>query len=302
MMINIELDNVRFFHNSANAGGAIYNDLEGIIQGRYLNFDKNTSTSSGGAINNNSGEISLQMTEFSRNEAGYGGAIYNNDEFTLVDSTIISNTVTDYGGGIDNTVGSSITLHRVTVNGNQAYIGGGISNFGPMQIKNSTISSNSADANGGESMNLGSTEVYNTTITANMAADREDTGNGGGVYAENASQFSFRNSILYGNQHLRIGTPYPDDCYGILTTQQYNLIGTLTNCTLDNDQGSDLVGVNPMLAPLAENGGPTQTHALMFGSPAIDTGNPSGCMDRLGILLFTDSAVSCAIRMVMVMK
>jgi hypothetical protein len=79
-----------------------------------------------------------------------------------------------------------------------------------------------------------------------------------------------------------------NDCYGTLTTQHYNLVGTLDDCTLDDDQGLDLIGVDPLLGALADNGGPTQTRALQAGSPAIDAADPAGCFGINNLLLPVD--------------
>ena len=77
-----------------------------------------------------------------------------------------------------------------------------------------------------------------------------------------------RNSILAGNT--------ASDCSGPVTSAGYNLIGSTAGCTFTPGAG-DQIGVDPKLATLADNGGPTQTIALLPGSPAIDAGNPGGC-------------------------
>ena len=74
----------------------------------------------------------------------------------------------------------------------------------------------------------------------------------------------------------------------MVTTKHYNLIGTLDNCTLADDQGLDLIGLDPLLGTLADNGGPTETHALQAGSPAIDAADPAGCSGIRNFQLHTD--------------
>src|SRR5207245_2298235 len=82
----------------------------------------------------------------------------------------------------------------------------------------------------------------------------------------------------------------PDDCFssGTVGTLAYDLILTTTNCFVTGPQGGNIVGQNPQLGPLQYNGGSTQTHALLPGSPAIDAGAPAGCTDDLGAPLTTD--------------
>ncbi len=65
------------------------------------------------------------------------------------------------------------------------------------------------------------------------------------------------------------------DCYGTLTSQGYNLIADTRNCTITGTTAGNKVGVLAKLGDLANNGGPTLTHALLSGSPAIDAGNPA---------------------------
>jgi hypothetical protein len=97
-----------------------------------------------------------------------------------------------------------------------------------------------------------------------------------------------KNSILYGNSHRQLVNFVDDDCFGTLTSGDYNLVGTLSNCTLDGETGHDLIGADPLLGPLADNGGKTFTHALLEGSPAIDGGNPAGCKGIDDVTLYFD--------------
>jgi hypothetical protein len=100
--------------------------------------------------------------------------------------------------------------------------------------------------------------------------------------------FTLKNTIIFNNHHRTLFTIFEDDCNGTLTTEHYNMVGTLTNCTLNSSQDLDLIGVDPLLGILADNAGPTQTHALLEGGPAIDGGNPNGCYDQLGTTLTKD--------------
>ncbi len=80
---------------------------------------------------------------------------------------------------------------------------------------------------------------------------------------------SLKGTILAGN----MATGTSPECDAI-TSQGHNLIGDPTGCTISGQQATDITGQNPFLGPLGDNGGPTQTHALLKGSPAIDAGPP----------------------------
>src|SRR6185503_511846 len=73
-----------------------------------------------------------------------------------------------------------------------------------------------------------------------------------------------------------------------LSSQGYNLIQNLTGCTIVGTTTGNIIGQNPQIGPLRDNGGATLTHALLNGSPAIDSGNPAGCKDSQGHALTTD--------------
>jgi hypothetical protein len=128
---------------------------------------------------------------------------------------------------------------------------------------------------------------FNNTITDNQASSTGPTGVGGGIYNRASGTFNLQNTILYGNHHQDNGD-IDDDCAGNLTTGHNNLIGTLAGCSLDPDQAFDTIGVDPLLGALADNGGPTLTHAFLPGSPAIDKANNYGCKGYLDVLLATD--------------
>lgn len=95
------------------------------------------------------------------------------------------------------------------------------------------------------------------------------------------------NSIISGNIDNSPDASHPD-CSGTLLSQGYNLIGDTSGCFIGGDISGNLTGVDPLLGPLQDNGGPTFTHALLPGSPAINAGNPAGCTDHLGNSLLTD--------------
>lgn len=193
-----------------------------------------------------------------------GGGIYNtvSGTLTVIDSTISNNNATSpdlsHGGGGIYSDGT-ITLNRTTVSGNTTTgRGGGIYNQDPTTtITNSTISGNTALNGGGVFNRFGTVTFTNTTIANNIATD-----NGGGVWNFSGTM-NLKNTILASNTAATAS----DDCAGSRTSFGYN-IASDSSCILVFI--GDLIGTNPMIGVLANNGGPTQTHALLSGSPAID--------------------------------
>jgi hypothetical protein len=193
-----------------------------------------------------------------------------------------------FGGGIFNGAGTgTLTLTTSTVSGNTGGIGGGIANNGKLTLTNSTVSGNSANGEGGGIYNFvhqGTVNLFNSTITNNHAnADFSGNESGGGVFnAGPPVTINFQSSIIAGNFS---GFAVASDCSGTINSNGFNLMGTTMLCTVT---GGGVTVADPLLGPLQDNGGPTQTHALLSGSPAIDGGNPGGCRDNLGALLTTD--------------
>ena len=192
---------------------------------------------------------------------------------TVTRSTITGNS-SGTGGGLDVVGNMTLAVIDTTVAGNVAPgvmgEGGGINaeTGAVLNVINSTISGNSATADGGAIHVIGLTKptvnVLSSTITANTAA------NGGGTFPEAGNTVNLKGSILAGNT----GTVSGPDCGGALTSQGNNLVGNTSGCPIANQQPTDIIGQNPQLGLLADNGGPTQTHALAPSSPAIDAGPP----------------------------
>ncbi|MHC0061779.1 beta strand repeat-containing protein [Nostoc sp. UIC 10890] len=215
---------------------------------------------------------------------GFGGAIRNDSNLTITNSTI-SNSQAFNGGGIGNT--GTLTIINSTISGNSAVgnSGGGIVNSsGTLTIINSTISGNTADRIGGGigSFN-GSTTIISSTITNNTAKNiQNDVAGGGGIFSNDNP--TVQNTIIAGNFDLSNQAP---DISGAVTGNANNLIGSLTGASGTIGTGSDITfasagitNINQVIAALANNGGGTQTHALVTGSAAINAGNnalvPSG--------------------------
>jgi hypothetical protein len=203
-----------------------------------------------------------------------GGGIFNQGTLTLDHCTLSGNHAGAYwfsgGGAIDN--GGTLTVTNSTLSGNHAdgsgYGGGGILNAGTLTVSNSTLSGNTANGSqfggGGISNDMGAVlTITSSTIAGNVSAT------GGGIANLNGGTLAVRNTILAGNSATS-GT----DLAGDLGSQGHNLVGNTAGG--GGFAASDLLNVNPQLGPLQYNGGPTQTMALLPGSPAINAGDNTG--------------------------
>ena len=263
------------------AGGGIYNDASngGSATASLINCTVNGNIAAysgnpfgggdGGGIYNNGGTLAITTSLMSNNlagvsdpfPAGTGGGIVSYGTLTITNSTVSGNDAYITGGGIAG--GGGVTIISSTISGNRANgqhdgqpwgHGGGIS--GNVSVSNTTLSGNSANLSAGGIE--GSGTIMNSTISGN--------GTGG---------ISATGTLEIGNTVLRAGTSGPNisNHGGTIISHGYNV------CS-DNGGGflngpGDEINTDPLLGPLQDNGGPTFTHALSPGSPAIDSGDPN---------------------------
>ena len=278
---------------TGGGGGGIFN-VGTLTLSNSTVSGNNADEIGGGIYNANGGTAMLTNITVSGNDVGVdGGGIFSGGTLTLTNSTVTGNNAGDDAGGIFNVTGGTMTLTNSTVSGNNAGDGGGgIRNSGTLTLTNSTVSGNNAGGDGGGIYNfLGTANSFNSTITDNRSdAGLSGTGIGGGVHNDAAATFTFQNTILAGNfETQRVGNFFvatTGECDGTIISSGNNLMEhyDTSRCTVT---GNPLLA-DPKVGPLQNNGGPTQTHALLVGSPAIDGGNPSGCRDDLGALLTID--------------
>lgn len=225
-----------------------------------------------------------------------GGGIRNQGDLTLDGMTVKDNTAGS-GGGIDSRNGD-LTLDGVTVEGNTATttgFGGGVySERGTLNITDSTVSSNSAKEIGGGVYHLsGLVNITNTTVSGNKAAQlgggvvvssatmnvlnstiasNASGGVGGGIFTGGpGSTVVVKNTIVAGNTLNNCD----NDQFGGAIVSQGNNISSDDSCSFT--QSTDKPNTNPRLGPLQDKGGPTDTRALLAGSPAIDAGANAAC-------------------------
>jgi uncharacterized repeat protein (TIGR01451 family)/CSLREA domain-containing protein len=284
-------------------GGGIYNAITGTLTLNSSTVSNNTVINAahdgyGGGIYN-AGTLTLNNSTVSGNHTYgdhcHGGGIHNEGTLTLNNSTVDSNnasTDTAYGdgGGIHSVGnGSSVTSNNSTVSSNSSNgggSGGGLWNGdgASMVLNNSTLSFNVSYNNGGAIYN-----TNNSTLTLNNCTIGSHNyafgGNGGGIWNDNNGTVNFKNSIIAWNMANSAGP----DCHNTATliSLDYNLVGDDSGCPFTPQTG-DQVNVDPLLGGLQDNGGPTETRALLLGSPAFDAIPIGSCTDHLGTPITTD--------------
>ncbi|MGB3650700.1 MAG: DUF4347 domain-containing protein [Rivularia sp. (in: cyanobacteria)] len=263
-------------------------------------IQEGNSNDDGGGIWNR-GNLTLENIVVRNNQAADdGGGIRNDGNLTIINSTVAGNTSigtsqTSGGGGLLNTnaPGTTATIINSTFSGNTALNGGGIRNDGNLNLINSTLSGNTALQSGGGLVNTfnqsapnnpaagGNATISNSTITNNTAASQP----GGGI--ANVGVLTVSNSIIAGNagndditNQFTVTLGIPFTFTGITNSGGNNLIGNGEGTSFTNGANGDIVGdsTNPIdakLGTLEDNGGLTQTHALLNGSPAVNAGSNS---------------------------
>lgn len=214
-----------------------------------------------------------------------GGGIYNGGGAVLhlVDSTVTANNARWSGGGVYSFFDTTTTITRSTISGNTSGdVGGAIRSLGNMTITNSTISGNTASGwHGGAIFHTdGVMEILNSTITDNAGPDWAPSAIFIGEWGSVVPVLRLTNTIVTGNRWYAC-EQYASGGTVSLQSGGNNVVQDAT-C---NPAASDLISGDALLGPLADNGGPTMTHALLPGSPAIDAANDALCpaTDQRGI-------------------
>jgi hypothetical protein len=267
------------------------------------------SAGDGGGIFSQGWMVLSASRVISNTASDAGGGIFSIDFLRLEYSTVHNNQAGEHGGGIANQGwgvygGAMLRVEASTVSGNVSLgRGGGIANgvgdegseLGQdyLVLTNSTLSGNEAGASGGGLYtgqgSAAQAFLDSSTIAANVAdADGDGQGDGGGIF-NRLGAVQLRNTVLARNQDLSPTIRRPD-CWTPrrFESRGYNLIGDASTCPLDGVTAGNLLGADPRLGQLHDNGGDTQTHALLAGSPAVDAGNPDGCVGEFSGYLTVD--------------
>jgi hypothetical protein len=211
---------------------------------------------------------------------GDGGGIENLSSLALMHSTVTGNHAVGDGGGVHST--GRLRIVNSTISGNIAdNSGGGVASTGRLMITNSTLGENVVSAfgaeKGGGMRNVGSSA---TARLLNVTLHRNSAQEGAAISNDSGGQVTVKMTIL--------SSITGDNCLGPITSAGHNL-DSGTTCALAGS--GDLSNTDPQLGQLANNGGPTDTYALMADSPAIDAGDNAGCplVDQRGVSRPQDS-------------
>jgi hypothetical protein len=272
----------------ADAGG-LYNDKGGTLTLTDSTVSGNSADNNGGGIFSYGGTLTLTDSTVKDNTASAGGGIFSSGALTLTGSTVKDNTATtDNGGGLYNFGGFTATLRDSTVTGNSADTlgGGGLYNYiGGLTLTNTTVWRNSAGTSGGGLYNVGgSVTLINSTMAGNSAP------NGGGFSHDNPFgdyyiSLTTKNTLLAGNSGGNCGGNAKRGSQGYNVSDDDSCTATFTAAGDLNNVASG-AGLNPQ--GLQNNGGPTQTIALLPTSPALDHVPVANCTDPQGNPLTTD--------------
>ena len=212
----------------------------------------------GGAIDNR-GTLIVSDCTFTRNSAADGGAIFNDHTLVVSRCTFVSNRASNGSGGSGGAVFNDIGFQSNA------------------DISDSTFTRNGTTGNGGAINNGGDVRIRNSTITLNYA------NLGGGIYNFPPAQGTIRiySTVVSSNSVDPDNAANGPDMAGPIVSQGYNLIQNPSGASISGDTTGNLIGVDPQLRTLEDNGGfggataLTQTQALSPGSPAIDAGDPN---------------------------
>ncbi len=249
----VSIDRASIINNSAgHSGGGVFLS-DGILKVWQCVIENNIATYFGGGVYTASDLEVVESTIRNNNANTAGGLLNFGGELWLIDSSLISNYTTgaapDDGiaGGLLNYRGY-VSLTNCTVNGNKGRQGGGIVSVGMYP-------------------DYGLVSIVNCTIAENSSNGTM----GAGIYSDGYSRVVLKNSIL----------DLYDDCYTTIpdaTIESHGHNIGHSSCNLNTP--SDLVGIDPRIKELSDNGGPTHTMALSYNSPAIDAGDDSACPDE----------------------
>jgi hypothetical protein len=238
---NVSVARSQFLNDVAGGGGGAIASIGGNLNVRESTFSSSFASGSGGGIYN------------AANSAGGGGTL------NVQDSTFTNNQTVGRGGALDLEPGSQASVADSTFYNNYAANGGGaIGVYGQ-----------SANLNLTSSLLLTSSTIFGNQVGAGAS--------GAGLYVQGTATALVRDTIVAGNQHFN--GPVTDVSGALDPASDHDLIGDGTSLTgIGNGLNGNLIGtaagpIDPKLGPLASNGGPTQTFALLAGSPAIDAGS-----------------------------
>jgi Chlamydia polymorphic membrane protein (Chlamydia_PMP) repeat len=266
--------------NSAGpAFGIITVDSGGLLFVDRVTITNGLAGDGGGLSVGESGRVAVVNSTITGNSAtnsGGGACVLPGGSLTLADSTISGNSADNNGGGICVSPQGSALVGNSTISGNFANNGGGIYVAAfpslALTVGNSTISGNSADNSGGGIWMDGpaTAVIQSSTIAFNIAdSDNVGAGDGGGIFVFIGGSMTLQSTLVANNLHGLTGSSA--DIAGSVTASNC-LVEDIFGTVFAAGSGGNIIGQDPHLGALADNGGPTLTHALLAGSPATEAG------------------------------
>ncbi|MEM8639982.1 MAG: CHAT domain-containing protein [Cyanobacteria bacterium P01_G01_bin.54] len=271
-----------FGNTSGTQGGGVWSGGNTTITNTTI--ANNAAVTNGGGIYTNGANITLNLTNSviqnnstsAGNDGGVAGFVGTSGVVTLDSSIIVDNSASNSTGGLfsqGNLILRNSSIYRNT-GGNQA---GGIA-LSPntvASLTNSTVSSNSGGINGGGGI-LGASGML-LNLTNSTIAFNTTSGDGGGIRTTTDASHTIVNTIIANNGDT--GSHAPDLSGNFASASfRHSLIrsnaGITAGAPIDGVNGN-IIGKDPLLGPLQNNGGSTPTHVLLAGSPAIDAGDNS---------------------------
>ena len=274
----LSVTNSEFAANEAGSGGAIYarrtvSTTTSSIAGTTFHNNHTTGSypnANGAALLVDNVPVTVDGSLFRDNSGQSGAAIavLPSGQVLVSDSTLRDSLATN-GGGIHNR--GAVNLNNVTISGNDASHGGGIDNFGALVLTNVTLSGNDGTYGGGLKNEDGTASLTNVTFSGNSAATQY-----GSLWN------SGDNTHLYLKNVIVADSPTGGNCRFFKAPDSV-LFNLSSDDTCGFGAGRD--NANVKLGPLANNGGPTQTHLPQAGSAAIDNGTGVGAppTDQRGV-------------------
>ena len=288
----VEIAAVTIRNGDTGTGGGLETKGAVILTGVAIT---NNRAAVGGGIFVRGGTLTIRNSVIADNTAETtGGGVHSQGTLAVVSSTISGNTAGRSGGGILHTDSGRLTLTNSTISGNAVELGGGrfprsirrggglVINSGPATLTNVTITDNSADSAQADRGAPAAAATRQAPVAPGSAgteaADGGSTPGGVLVHPEAEMTVTFRNTIIADNEG--------GDCGGATAISLGHNLDSDGTCAFSGP--GDLIGVDPLLGPLADYRGPTETHPLLAVSPAIDAVPIADCVDEQGDPITTD--------------
>ncbi len=303
----LTLDSAEITGNeTGDQGGGVFVDGGSLtVMGSTISGNESYDFGGGVKVEDTDGdqpyEVVIRDSVLTGNRAEDGGAVYATGfegGMVVERSSITGNVAADDAGAMfidspDTGVAETpVTIDGTTIASNVSTEYGAINmQFpdGPFTVRDSTISGNSSEVAAGgltvlSSPGDGAARVLNSTVTGNAGAV------GGGIYNPDPNEIFVSSSVVAGNSATTSGSDLGDDGTSGGFRVGFSLIGSTAGAAItETPAGSNLLGVDPLLGPLADNGGPTQTHLPALTSPVLDAGIANGLdTDQRGLARTAD--------------